>query len=112
MKAKKGISLLSKTTTLHRSARASHFLMHFWPSLHDDHNAKFPSKYSTSNFGFFFPDGLTFPAHVRKFVSFYFRFFFFFFFWSECFLKIYLAERVYFSPGERLSVFVFVESPS
>ena len=65
------MSLLSKTTTLHRSARASHFLMHFSPSLHDDHNAKFPSNYIFSNFWcFFFPDGLPFPAYVRRFVSF------------------------------------------
>ena len=97
MKAKKAISLLSKTTTLHRSAHASHFLMHFSPLLHHDHNVKFASKYSTSNFDvFFFPDGLTFPADVRRFVS-----SCCFFFLSECFVLIYLAERVYFSPVER-----------
>ena len=45
---------------------------------------------------FFFPDGLTFPADVRRFVS-----SCCFFFLSECFVLIYLAERVYFSPGER-----------
>ena len=90
------MSLLSKTTTLHRSARASHVLMHFSPSLHDDHNAKFPSNYMSSNFWCFF---FRMDYHsLRMFVG---LFRFVCLFASECFLLIYFAERVYFFPGKR-----------